>query len=173
MRVDNIHEPQAGVDVKVHTETTEEMKKKNLPTTQRRMMRVIIQRANRGTRRLSTTTTTSTSTKKAATTQTATPASTRFQKTEDELEPWVDYTTRATHKADELLAATGIESWFLRQGPIYWRQARMIAKHHEDCWTKLVSNWNPAISTKQQWYRKQGRPAKRWEDDLNIPLTTG
>ena len=37
----------------------------------------------------------------------------------------------------------------------------MIAKHHEDRWTKLVSNRN---------YRKQGRPAKRWEDDLNTYL---
>ena len=32
-----------------------------------------------------------------------------------------------------------------------------------DRFSKLVSNWNPAFSTKQQ-----GRPAKRWEDDLKI-----
>ena len=44
----------------------------------------------------------------------------------------------------------------------------MIAKRHEDRWTKLVSNWNPAISTEQKGYHKQGRPAKRWEDDFNI-----
>ena len=49
----------------------------------------------------------------------------------------------------------------------------MIAKHHEDRWTKVVSNCNPAISTKQQGYRKQGRPAKRWEDDLNTHLQLG
>ena len=48
----------------------------------------------------------------------------------------------------------------------------MIAKHHEDRWTKLVSNWNPAISTKKEGDRKQGRPTKRWEDDLNSILTT-
>ena len=30
---------------------------------------------------------------------------------EDELEPWVDFMTRATHKADDLLAASGITSW--------------------------------------------------------------
>ena len=46
----------------------------------------------------------------------------------------------------------------------------MIAKHHEDRWTKLVATWNPAISTKQKGYRKQGRLAKRWEHDLNIYL---
>ena len=26
----------------------------------------------------------------------------------------------------------------------------MIANNHEDRWTKLVSNWNPAMSTKQK-----------------------
>ena len=85
---------------------------------------------------------------------------------EDELEPWVDY---ITHKADDLLAAKRCTSWILRQSQIYWRQARMIAKHHEDHWTKLVSNWNPAVSTKQKRVQ-QRRKAKRWEDDLNIFL---
>ena len=36
----------------------------------------------------------------------------------------------------------------------------MIPKHHEDRWIKLISNCNPAISTKQNGYRKQGRQAK-------------
>ena len=53
----------------------------------------------------------STSTKKAAATQTATPSV-------DVLEPWVDNTTRATHKADDLSAASGITSWILRQSQI-------------------------------------------------------
>ena len=34
---------------------------------------------------------------------------------EDELDPWVDYMVRATHKADDLLAADGITSWIHRQ----------------------------------------------------------
>ena len=69
---------------------------------------------------------------------------------EDELEPWVDYITRATHKADNLLTASGITLWILRQKQTYWRQARMFAKHHEDRWTNLVHNWNPAVSTKRK-----------------------
>ena len=68
---------------------------------------------------------------------------------EDELEPIVDYTARATHKADDLLAVNGLPSWILTQSRIYGKQARMIAKLHEDRWTKLISKWNPAISTKQ------------------------
>ena len=68
---------------------------------------------------------------------------------EDELEPRVDGITRATHTADELLTANGITSWILQQSPMYWRKSRMIAKHHQDRWTQHVSNWNQAISTKQ------------------------
>ena len=52
---------------------------------------------------------------------------------EEELEPCVDYITRAKYKADDLLAANGITSWILRQSQIYWRQARMS-------WTMLVSS---------------------------------
>ena len=41
----------------------------------------------------------------------------------------------------------------------------MIAKH-----SKLVSNWNPALSNNQKGHLKQGRLAKRCEDDLNTYL---
>ena len=51
------------------------------------------------------------------------------------------------------------------QNKIHWKQAGMIAKHHEGRWTKLVTSWNPATSTKQKGYRKRG--SKRWEDDIN------
>ena len=78
---------------------------------------------------------------------------------EDELEPCVDYITRATHKADDMLAADGITSCIFRQSRIHWKQTRMIAKHHDDRWTKLISNWNPAISTKQKGIgSKEDRP---------------
>ena len=43
----------------------------------------------------------------------------------------------------------------------------MSAKHHDDCWTKLISNWNPAISTKQKGGKKEDQP-RDGEDDLNI-----
>ena len=78
---------------------------------------------------------------------------------ENELIPWVNYMKRITHEADDLLSASRITSW-------------IIAKHHEDRWTKLVFNWNPATSTKQKGCRKQGRPAKRWEVRLQHLLTT-
>ena len=46
----------------------------------------------------------------------------------------------------------------------------MIAKRCEGRWTKLFSNWNPAITNKQKGCRKKGRPVKRGEDDINAYL---
>ena len=69
-----------------------------------------------------------------------------------------------------MVTAHGITSWFLRQSKKCWKQARIIAKHHDDRWTRLISKWSPSISTKQRGYLKQGRPARRWEDDINSYL---
>ena len=112
----------------------EEMKKK-LQTTQRRMMRMIIQTKRQagkscaaaraasvdvtadvgpttptvhwGTTRLSTTTKTSTSTKKSSHNADSNPCFDEIPEDnpEDELEPWVDCLTRASRKADDLIAA--------------------------------------------------------------------
>ena len=87
--------------------------------------------------------------------------------TEDVPELWVDCTVRATHKADDLMTANGIKPWVLRQSELYWKQARMIAKHHDDRWTRLIAKWSPTISTKQRRYWKRGRPANSWENDIN------
>ena len=77
----------------------------------------------------------------------------------------VDYITRATRKADDLLSANGITSWILWQSQIHRRQKRTIAKHHDDDWIKLVSNWKPAFSSKQNRYNKQGRWLTTTEDN--------
>ena len=71
---------------------------------------------------------------------------------EDELESWVDFKVRATHKADDLLAALGITSWILEKSRIHWKQARMIANQNEGRWAKQISNWNPAASAIQKGY---------------------
>ena len=77
------------------------------------------------------------------------------------MEPWVDY------KADDLLAANGITSWILRLKRMYWKQVRMIAEHHEGRWTERISNWNPAISTKQEGTKKK----VGWPRDGKTPTT--
>ena len=75
---------------------------------------------------------------------------------EDELETWVDYIKRATHKVDDLLAANKITSWI-----------------HEDRETNFISKWNPAVSTKQKGYWKQGRSATRCEERHDLAYHSG
>ena len=51
---------------------------------------------------------------------------------------------RATHKADDFLAANGITSWTFRQSRMYWKQARTFAKRHDGRLTKLKSKKEPS-----------------------------
>ena len=74
------------------------------------------------------------------------------RRTRRRTEAMVDCIVRASHKADGQLAANGITSWILGQSRIYWKQARMMTKQHEGRWTRLTSNWTPAISTKQNGF---------------------
>ena len=83
----------------------------------------------------------------------------------DKLEPLVDHRTIETHKADDLSVARRIVPWIVMQSQIYWRQARMIAQKPR---RPLDQTCLQLEHSKHQGYRKQGRLAKRWEDDLNI-----
>ena len=65
---------------------------------------------------------------------------------------------RATHKADDLLAAGGRPHAKDPQ-----TQQNVLEAIHNVCQT-------PAISIKQNGYRKRGRQAKRWEDHINSYL---
>ena len=87
---------------------------------------------------------------------------------EDELELWADIIKRGPQSGR--LASSKQNHVVDSQAEPDLLKARMIAKHHGDRWTKLISNWTPAISTKQKGDWKQGGPAKRWEDDLDTYL---
>ena len=66
---------------------------------------------------------------------------------------------------------TGWDSaWVVPSVRTLWQHPQHARERHEGRWTKLITNWNPTTSTKQKGYRKQGRPAKRWEDDINSYL---
>ena len=125
-------------------------------------------RANRGTTRLSTTTKTSTSTKKAGTSQTATLVSTRSQKTvqnpEDELAQWVDYIDDSNAQSGRLDSS--------RRNHVVDPQAEpnLLEAGKDDCQTprRLLDQACSSSIKQAQRCRKQGRAAKRWEDDLDI-----
>ena len=72
-----------------------------------------------------------------------------------------------TEEADEQMLTYNITSWVETQKKLKCRQALRIATPNPDRWTRKAAEWNPGliISTKTQW--RAGRPAKRWEDDLD------
>ena len=159
---------------------TEEMQKE-LTTTQRRLLRMIIQTKIKTTisnaaahlrmstetfttnqwilsqrrRKLTTAPKIPTSTTTAAKTLTAT--FTSVQQDEDTLEDEVD----------DLMTAHGIKSLMLSQHKCILNQAGMMAKHHNDRWTVLTTQWSPVTSTKQTGHRKRRRQTTRWEDNIN------
>ena len=75
---------------------------------------------------------------------------------EDELEPWVDYTVRATHEAHDLLTATAITSWILMQCRMYWKQGRMIAPRRPLDTTHLKVEPSDINQAGEKGYQNQG-----------------
>ena len=188
MRVGNIHEPQAVVDVpryslrdrlKLFDATvtpqllcvsgtwtmTEEMKKE-LQTTQRRMNdhadkeRKQVKVTQLRSPRASTTPPTwnpATPTANLWTTQLTEHSNQHLNEHDDsshdpDNNPCFDVVPNdelRRRSRGHLLAASGITLWIPRQSQVYWREARMIGKQHEDRWTKLVSIWKPTVSTQQ------------------------
>ena len=91
---------------------------------------------------------------------------------EDELEPWLGYIVCATHKAEDLLAQRGS-----RRGSTEGEQDVLKASKN-DCQTlrrpldKTHLQMEPNdVTPTDKGSRKQGRPPKRWEDDINLYVT--
>ena len=78
---------------------------------------------------------------------------------EEELEDWIEY--KSAREADKNAADIQYHNWVETQKKLKWRRALRIA-HTE---------WNPGLIMSTRTERKAGRPAKRWEDDLNEFVT--
>ena len=99
-----------------------------------------------------------------------------FQCEQDEdddcLEPWVDFIKRTTHDAEERLRRLNIEDWITAQRRRKWNFARRVASQNGSRWSNRVAKWNPEL-TSARTSRQQGRPKKRWQDDIENVLRTG
>ena len=76
------------------------------------------------------------------------------------LETWVDWIRRATHAAEERLASLGLRDWVQSH---YDSKAAWHAKLNEskgDNWPVWAHRWQP------EGQRPQGRPRKRWADNI-------
>ena len=85
-------------------------------------------------------------------------------------ESWVDWIKRSTHEAENLIQSLGIEDWISRQRRRKWRWAHRVALD-EDKWTYKAALWNPSLSPRNKARREQGRPRRRWADDINEHVT--
>ena len=76
------------------------------------------------------------------------------------LEPWVEWLRRVTKEAETALRKSGATDWVTEHRKRKWSWAGHVARRNDGRWTQAVLDWRP------QGQRKQGRPAKRGEDDL-------
>ena len=84
----------------------------------------------------------------------------------DNLELWSEFIKRATHIAESTMTKHRITQWTTTYFRRKWRWARRLTQLNDDRWCKLVTTWNPQICEHRPAYRKQGRPCRRWGDDI-------
>ena len=77
-------------------------------------------------------------------------------------ETWLEWMRRCTHSAEEHLKKASIEDWVLAQRRRKWRLAGHTARREDHRWSETMLRWQPLRS-----FRAQGRPCKRWSDDLD------
>ena len=85
----------------------------------------------------------------------------------DSLEPWSEYIQRSTRIADAAMTRHNITDWVTTYYRRTWRWAQRITNLPTNRWSHLVTNWKPDVSETRPVYRKQGRPHKRWHDDID------
>ena len=77
-------------------------------------------------------------------------------------ETWLEWMRRCTHNAEEHLKKASIEDWVMAQRRRKWRLAGHTARREDHRWSETMLGWQPLCS-----FRGQGRPCKRWTDDMD------
>ena len=86
---------------------------------------------------------------------------------ETSLEPWPDFLRRTTQQAEGFMAAAKLEDWLTTWRRRKWRWAGRLESTQGHKWSHKALGWSPDIHGRHQGHRSQGRPCKRWEDDLS------
>ena len=95
-----------------------------------------------------------------------TPAIHDDEDTTDNLEPWVEWIQRATHKAEETMAKLNINDWPTTVRQRKWQWVRKVSTTGEQEWTRQVIQWAPQLDPIYGARRRAGRPKSRWIDDI-------
>lgn len=82
-------------------------------------------------------------------------------------EPWPESIKRATGIAERQPRTPNIECWTTTYWRRKWRWATRVAT--QDCtrWSRRAIHWEPQHTERRQTTRRQARPYKRWDDDIN------
>ena len=91
---------------------------------------------------------------------------------DDLLEPWPEYIKRTTHIAETHLNNANIREWTALYFRKQWRWAQRIANQSHDRWSYLAAHWQPEFDIERPTFRRQARPRKRWDDDIQSFLRT-
>ena len=83
-----------------------------------------------------------------------------------ELEQWSVFLKRVTYLAEEKAKTAGLQEWLTTWRTKQWRWARKVVT--KDCtkWSNLALQWCPLLHASKSSRRQQGRPKKRWTDDI-------
>ena len=66
-----------------------------------------------------------------------------------------------------------IPCWIDTRRRLKWRMVRRTASLLEKKrWTRRIFDWHPGLDNSIKTQRQEGRPKRRWEDDLNEFLKT-
>ena len=77
------------------------------------------------------------------------------------------FVKRSTRDAEVKMREANILCWIETQRKMKWRLTTRIASHPETRWTNKAATWNPGLSIGANANRAEGRPRKRWEDNIN------
>ena len=84
------------------------------------------------------------------------------QDNEKEKETRVEWMVRTARLADGALQHAKVPDWVEEQMRRKWRWAGHVARRDDGRWSRRLMDWVPTKGG-----RRIGRPAVRWEDDLN------
>ena len=93
----------------------------------------------------------------------------KIDKCEEE-EEWIELIQRSTKEAEEHMKKTNIPCWIETHRRMKWRMAVRIASLPQERWTSKITEWNSGLDNKIKTNRSDGRPRKRWEDEINEQL---
>ena len=84
------------------------------------------------------------------------------QDVEKQKETWVEWMVRTAGLVDGALQRAKVPDWVEEQKRRKWRWAGHVARREDGRWSRRLMDWVPTKGG-----RRIGRPAVRWEDDLN------